>query len=281
MWRLARSASEALLDSLFHRYRNEALVLELSTAGDELTEINAGLERSVQRRTAELVELERKLAESALLASVGSLAAAVAHDINNPLASLLANVRLLEQDLVDRGAKPSAALQETLSDVRASADRVRAIVRSLGEVARSEGARGLLDLRQIVESCLAVAMPELRSRVRVVREHGEPCWIVGDRAVVSQVLLGLILHLARGVPEGEPSVHALHLATHRAKAEGRASTPSATVRGAGVPGSGADEGIAALSHASISRLGGAAALRPDGTGFVLTLPLEDAPGEGS
>jgi signal transduction histidine kinase len=283
MWVLSRTSSRNLVELLTQRFRNEALVLELSTAGDELAEVNAGLEQSVRQRTAELVELERRLAESALLASVGSLAAAVAHDINNPLASLLANVRLLEQELTDAGAPPLGALQETLDDVRASADRVRAIVRSLGEVARSDGGRGLLDLRQIVESCLSVAMPELRTRVQVVRDHGEPCWIVGERAVVSQVLLGLILHLARMVPEGEPSGHALHLTTRRppGKAEATVELWSAPPPGPSShpdrPGLGADDLIVALSHASVARLGGATARRADGEGFVLTLPVEREP----
>ncbi len=285
MWLLSRASARNLVETLVQRFRNEALVLELSTASEELTEINAGLEQSVRQRTAELVELERKLAESALLASVGSLAAAVAHDINNPLASLLANVRLLEQELAEAGAPPAGALRETLDDLRASADRVRGIVRSLGEVARSDGARGPLDLRQIVESCLEVAMPELRTRVRVVRDHGEPCWIAGERAVVSQVLLGLILHLARTVPEGEPSGHALHLTTRRppgVKAEVRVelwcTPPPGPSDHPGRTGQGADDLIVALSHASVSRLGGATARRADGVGFALTLPVERGPG---
>jgi hypothetical protein len=283
MWVLSRTSSRNLVESLTQRFRNEALVLELSTASEELTEINAGLEQSVHQRTVELVELERKLAESALLASVGSLAAAVAHDINNPLASLLANVRLLEHELNDAGVPPAGTLREALDDVRASADRVRAIVRSLGEVARSDGGRGLLDLRQIVESCLSVAMPELRTRVRVVRDHGEPCWILGERAVVSQVLLGLILHLARTVPEGEPSGHALHLATRRPPGQAEVTVelwcapPPGPSNHPDRPGLGADDLIVALSHASVSRLGGATARRADGEGFVLTLPVEREP----
>ena len=205
MWTLARTAARNLIASLVHGFRNEALVEQLSAAGRELTAVNAGLEESVRQRTGELVELERRLAQSALLASVGSLAASVAHDINNPLASLLSSAGVLEEEAASSPVPPSPAAREALEDVRACAERVRGIVRSLGDVARVDAGKAPLELRQIIDSCLAVASSELRGRVRVVRELVEPGRVLGERGSLSQVFLGLILHVARAVPPGEPA----------------------------------------------------------------------------
>lgn len=291
MWTLAQTAARNLRASLVHRFRNEALVEQLSAAGRQLGEVNAGLEERIRQRTGELVELERRLAGSALLASVGSLAAAVAHDINNPLASLLSGVGLLEEEAGASPVPPSPAAREALEDVRASAERVRVIVRSLDDVARVDGRTGPLELREILESCLAVAAPELRRRVRVVRELAVPCRVMGERGGLSQVFLGLVLYLVRQVPQGDPPAHELRIAirspggrtaaveiTSEAASRPLASTP------AGSPArerEGRDPSLLPF-HATVARLGGSILELAGRCGFVVTLPIEapSAPGEG-
>jgi signal transduction histidine kinase len=279
MWFLAQTGARALTASLVHRFRNEALVQQLSSATQELSEANAGLEERVRQRTEELVELERQLSRSALLASVGSLTAAVAHDINNPLASLLSGVQLLEQE--DAFAAPvSSAAREGLEDVRASAERVRDIVRSLGDVARIDGRMGPLELREIVESCLAVASPELRGRVRVVRELADPGRVLGERSSLSQVFLGLVLQVARAVPAGDPAAHELRITIRPGQdrtvaIEIHCHPPPAPGDN---PGDGAERPLSLSPfHASMALVGGSILARPDGSGFVVSIPQEPRP----
>lgn len=272
MWVLARTAARNLTASLVHRFRNDALVEQLSAAGRELAAVNAGLEETVRQRTGELVELERRLAGSALLASVGSLAAAVAHDINNPLASLLSSVRLLEEEARSWPMPLSPSAREELEDVRACAERVRAIVRSLGDVARVDGRSGPLDLREILESCLEVAAPELRGRVRVVRDLATPCRVMGERGSLSQVFLGLILHLTREVPPGEPPAHELRVAV--VPPGGQTAAVEIACQPPPVESSGGRDAFLSPFHAAVARVGGSIVDRADRSGFVVLLPVE-------
>ncbi len=280
MWALARIAARNLTASLRHQLRNDALVEQLSAAGRELAAVNAGLEETIRQRTGELVELERRLSGSALLASVGSLAAAVAHDINNPLASLLSSVRLLEEETRSSAAPLSPAAREALDDVQACAERVRAIVRSLGDVARIDGRAGPVDLREILASCLEVAAPELRGRVRVVRDLAGPCRVMGERGSLSQVFLGLILHLTREVAPRDPPAHELRIAI--VPPGGQTAAVEIGCRPPAVEGPGREGRDPFLSpfHATVARLGGSIVDRPDRSGFVVLLPVEDGAAAG-
>ena len=237
------------------------------------------------------MELERRLAGSALLASVGSLAAAIAHDINNPLASLLSGVGLLEEEAQASPVPPSPAAREALEDVRASADRVRVIVRGLDDVARVDGRTGPLELREILESCLAVAAPELRRRVRVVRDLAVPCRVMGERGGLSQVFLGLVLYLARQVPLGDPPAHELRIAIRSPDGQTAAieiTREPASAPPAGSPARGWEGRDPFLSpfHATVTRLGGSILELAGRCGFVVTLPIEapsapmEEPGRG-
>jgi len=276
MWILARTSARNLTASLLHQFRNDALVEQLSAAGRQLAAVNAGLEATIHQRTGELVDLERRLAGSALLASVGSLAAAVAHDINNPLASLLSSVRLLEEEARSSPVPLSATAREELEDVRACAERVRAIVRSLGDVARVDGRSSSLDVREILESCLEVAAPELRGRVRVVRDLAAPCRVMGERGSLSQVFLGLILHLAREVPPGDPPAHELRIVVIPPGGQTAAVEIACLPPPLEAPGRGREGQDAFLSpfHATVARIGGSIVDRADRSGFVVLLPVE-------
>lgn len=277
MGTLSRTAARNLRASVTQRLRNDALIERLSAAREELTEVNAGLEETVRQRTADLMEMERQLSHAALLASVGSLAAGVAHDINSPLASLLGNVGVLEQEAAAAAAPPSPAAREALADVRACAERVRVTVRSLREVARADGQRGPLELREVVHSCLEVAHPELRGRVRVARELRESGRVLAERGSLSQVVLGLVLHMGRRVPAREPPRHELRVTIHGRRGQVVAlevvvEPPPPEADGDDGPVADATRLLLSLCHASVVRLGGSIVERDDRSGFVVTLP---------
>src|SRR5690606_19983050 len=86
-----------------------------------------------------------QLMASDRLASVGMLAAGVAHELNNPLACVLANLDLAEREISDRCASgdfgESAELLEIIDDARVASDRVRQIVRDLRVFSRHDDVR--------------------------------------------------------------------------------------------------------------------------------------------
>jgi PAS domain S-box-containing protein len=91
--------------------------------------------RDQRRVEAERRAIEARLVQADRLAALGTLAAGVAHEINNPLSYVIANVRLVADRLragaVDRGAEDLAAALTALDEAREGAERVQGIVRDL------------------------------------------------------------------------------------------------------------------------------------------------------
>ena len=99
------------------------------------------------------------------MASVGVLAAGVAHEINNPLTYVLANLQLIERHLgAGLGDLELERLGALLEDAHIGAERVRAIVRDLGTFAHSDDELRATDLGEVLESSLRIVDHEIRPR---------------------------------------------------------------------------------------------------------------------
>jgi signal transduction histidine kinase len=166
----------------------------------------------VVRDLREVVGLRNRLVTSARLAAVGQLAAGIAHEINNPLAYIGANLRLLRErwtQLADawrgEGEKPDleelfgeglAMLDESLEGV----DRTAAIVRDVRVFSHGGSeSRERLDPNQVVERALRVAEPHLRRRAAVERELADVPQVAGSRRALEQVVLNLVINAAQSM----------------------------------------------------------------------------------
>ena len=150
------------------------------------------------------------------MASVGMLAAGVAHEINNPLGAALLNLETVHEMLkrppfsvrsgADGASGPSRAdadIQESVADARAALARVREIVGDLRIFSRHEDPSATrADVRQALESSLRMAFNEIRHRARVEREYGPSPFVNGSEARLGQVFLNLIVNAAQAIPEG-------------------------------------------------------------------------------
>lgn len=167
--------------------------------------------------------VQSQLLASDRMASVGMLAAGVAHEINNPLAALLANLELVQRELLDHGARLGDVqeLREMLDDARSAAERVRQIVRDLKIFSRHEEVKpGAIDVRRVLESSLRLAWNEIRHRARVVTEFGDVGLVEGTESRLGQVFLNLIVNAAQAIPEGRADKNTIRVVT-RADASGR------------------------------------------------------------
>ncbi|HEY4186235.1 MAG TPA: response regulator [Polyangia bacterium] len=169
---------------------------------------------------AERRKMQEQLLISDRMASVGTLAAGVAHEINNPLAAVVANLELMGKDL----ARLSEELQigdrlaeifDELHDARESADRLRQIIRDLKIFSRStdEERRGPVDVRRVLESSLRMAWNEIRHRARLVKDYGEIRPVEANEARLGQVFLNLIVNAAQSIREGNAERNTIHVST--------------------------------------------------------------------
>jgi signal transduction histidine kinase len=160
----------------------------------------ADLMRSVRNVVEQ--DKRQRLAAADRMAALGTLASGIAHEINNPLTFVLANLTDL-QHRVD-GMPDGGELRELVGDTLQGAERIRRIVKQTQMVAPllPEQRETVVDLRAALETAIALIENEVRHRARLLRELGEPVHVRGDRGRIEQLFLNLLLNAAQAVPEG-------------------------------------------------------------------------------
>lgn len=158
-------------------------------------------------------EMQGRLALANRMASVGTLAAGMAHEINNPLGWILANLDEALDSLKRAGDPASATTASLLEKARDGAERVRSIVRDLRSFSRTaDEPDDLVDVRAVVESAGAMASNEIRHRARLVVEipSGLPP-MSGSSSKLGQVFVNLLVNAAQAIPEGDASRHEIRI----------------------------------------------------------------------
>jgi signal transduction histidine kinase len=160
----------------------------------------AALASAFNQMTASLSVQREQIIRSEKLASVGQLAAGVAHEIGNPLAAILGYVDILRSDLAGKGDLPAADRQDALDRVKAETQRIHHIIRELLEFSRpSREDPEPTDPLRIVQSAQALLAPQSRFReVRIVTMPANETWpqvMVAPSRLV-QVFVNLMLNAA-------------------------------------------------------------------------------------
>ncbi len=150
------------------------------------------------------------------MVTVGTLAAGVAHEINNPLAYVTSSLELLAAELpnlclADGSRLSDASLRTLVNDARDGVSRVSTIVRDLRSLARPEDeTRGPVDVTSVLAASVKMAHNELRHRARIVESYAEGLPLVtADASRLGQVFLNLLLNAAQAIPEGRAERNAV------------------------------------------------------------------------
>jgi PAS domain S-box-containing protein len=263
-----------------------ARVVERGPDGAPLRMVGACTDVTERRRMLERLQLADRMV------AVGTLAAGVAHEINNPLAFVSANVsyalEALERLAGEEGPSPerlAGAVDEcrsALGEAASGADRVRRIVQDLKLLSRTDEDRVVpTDVGRALETALHIARIDLGQRARITTRLAEVPPIAGDESRVSQVLLNLLVNAAQAIPEGQADRNEIEI---RLGAEGGRVVLTVRDTGCGIPpenlkrifdpffttkpiGIGTGLGLA-ISHRIVTALGG-------------ELDVESAPGRGA
>jgi signal transduction histidine kinase len=183
--------------------------------------LSAAVERELReaKDRAERTQMQEQLMMSDRMVSMGTLAAGVAHEINNPLASVMANLELAAIEVANRAAKLGVAddlneLQEELCDAREGVERIRNIVHDLKIFSRAEeDKRGAVDVHSIMESTLRMAWNEIRHRAQLVKSYGKIPPVQANESRLGQVFLNLIVNAAQAITEGRAENNVIRIST--------------------------------------------------------------------
>ncbi len=195
--------------------QDEVALLELLAPQVAIAIRNALLYRELTARMEAQAKAEREMIRSARLAAVGELAAAVAHELNNPLTTVTGFVELALEDL-----PPDSQTAEDLTLVLEEAHRARNIVRRLLDFARrSEPVRIATDLNDLLHETLALVKHLMAtSGVTLRLDLAETLPLVDvDRSEMKQVFLNLITNALQTMPHGG----VLHIRTFVEDREGK------------------------------------------------------------
>jgi CheY-like chemotaxis protein/two-component sensor histidine kinase len=153
------------------------------------------------------------------MTSVGKLAAGVAHELNNPLAYVMANVALL-RERVGRAGLDEANARALLDAVAAVADgsqRMRDIMDDLRTFSRPEDQRRVVvDLRRIVESSVRLVSNEIRHRAELVAELDEDVpQVLANESRLGQVFINLLVNALHAIPDSRTERGLIRIRTYR------------------------------------------------------------------
>ncbi|MCK6591733.1 MAG: PAS domain-containing protein, partial [Polyangiaceae bacterium] len=165
---------------------------------------------------------DRRLAEARLfvadrMASLGTMAAGVAHEINNPLSYVMANVSHVSTKLGRRSADAPEVYRdviEAIDEALVGVDRIRRIVADLKTFSRPDDDGAVtLDVRRVLDSCVNMAQNEIRHRAKLVKEYVVTPPVRGSDARLAQVFLNLLVNAAQAIPMGHANENEIRLKT--------------------------------------------------------------------
>jgi len=188
-----------------------------------LSPVQVGAEQlvlAIGRDVTEELHARALLMTADRMSSIGTLAAGVAHEINNPLAAVMGNLEVAIDEVAHFGARPDETpnftdLREMLRDAYDATNRVREIVKDLRIFSRAseEGRHCLVNPERVLDSTLRMAATEIRHRAGLVKEYGKVPCVLANESRLGQVFLNLIVNAAQAIPEGSADINKIVVTT--------------------------------------------------------------------
>lgn len=170
--------------------------------------INKRYKIKLKEKVKLVKEVETQLIQMEKMASIGTLAAGIAHEINNPLGFLISNLQTL-RDSVQNLNEKALLEKQFIDDLRAITQeslegglRIKRIVSDLRTFSRrSEAQMILVDINQVLESTLSIIWNEIKYKVSVMKDYQAKTNILADTTQLSQVFLNIIINAGQAIAE--------------------------------------------------------------------------------
>jgi two-component system NtrC family sensor kinase len=183
------------------------MAAEVKAAREEVTGWSRRLEEKVVEKGDELRRTQRQVLQMERMASLGKLAATVAHEINNPLSGILGTARLVQRELEDQPLAPELAAEVSgqLQLIAQECGRCGNIVRNLLLFARrSGGEMAPVDVNEVAERSLMLMRHHLEMHGISLRREllDGDAEVVADGAQLQQALLALLVNAVEAITSG-------------------------------------------------------------------------------
>ncbi|HNX69612.1 MAG TPA: ATP-binding protein [Candidatus Omnitrophota bacterium] len=183
-------------------FSNSMRFEDIRELSEELKRWNVELEERVEERTRELVKTQEQLVQAEKLATLGTLAGGVAHEINNPLTAVLTNAQILKMT-ADQDTK------ESLDLIEEGAKRCQGIVQKLMKYARKtaeEAPHRPVDLNEVVKgTCALLRFQFHQENIEVEMQLGAVPPVPGIANELEQVLTNLLVNARDAVKANSQS----------------------------------------------------------------------------
>jgi len=214
------------------RAHADAWLIRPFSAGELLVTIDRALLQRERRA------LRDRFADTERLALLGTIAASIGHDLNNPLAFSMGNLELAEDALAGlraslrelasgpagvggddaraRGTRKLESLSACFRDSRLGLDRVKRMVTDLASLANKASARHrTLDVASVVRRSLSMAKGPIDDRAVLTCEYGQTSEVMGDELRLGQLFVNLLVNAAQSIPPGDADSNRIHVATYQ------------------------------------------------------------------
>lgn len=167
--------------------------------------------------------LRRQLLVKDRMVTVGTLAAGLAHGINNPLAYVMANLDFAGEELRRLSAAPAdlppdvqrlSEIQRALAEAEDGGRRIHDLVSELLRFSRSEpAARKPIDVRALLDSALTMTTSQILDRARLVKRYEKTPPVDADPTQLIHVFMNLLTNAAQAIPQGASDQHEVRVTT--------------------------------------------------------------------
>lgn len=161
-------------------------------------------------------ERQRQLRQAQLerLASLGMLAAGVAHEMNNPLAYVMLNLGFIEEELRKASPSPGPDLMEALTEAVEGTERIRRIVADLKMLSHpGVDKNDDIDVNELLESALHITANRIEHRANLVRDYHEVPPVRVSAPRLAQVFINLLVNAAQAIESGTVAQNAVTVRT--------------------------------------------------------------------
>ncbi len=191
------------------RERERETALARAQAEAEAADALARANRELAAANRRLGETQAQLVQAAKMASLGELVAGIAHEINNPLAFILAHQATVARLIGEAGALEGEAKAAKLAraaarieSTRTGLARIRELVVKLRRFSRLDDGEAVeMDLAEAIDAVVTLLGPKFAAGVTVERDYGGPERITCSPALINQVVMNIVANAADALAE--------------------------------------------------------------------------------